>query len=47
MASHFSGFPPEAMAFFRGLKRNNNREWFESHKQIFNERWQKPPCSSW
>jgi uncharacterized protein (TIGR02453 family) len=28
-------FPPEALTFFRGLARNNNREWFQPRKEIF------------
>jgi uncharacterized protein (TIGR02453 family) len=28
----FSGFPPGALDFLRGLAANNNREWFEAHK---------------
>ncbi|MFB3779346.1 MAG: DUF2461 domain-containing protein [Bryobacteraceae bacterium] len=35
MASSFPGFPPEALTFFRGLKRNNNREWFQARKAIY------------
>ncbi len=31
----FPGFPPEAMTFFRGLTRNNNREWFQPRKETF------------
>jgi uncharacterized protein (TIGR02453 family) len=31
----FPGFPPEALTFLRGLKRNNRREWFQPRKEIF------------
>lgn len=31
----FPGFPPEALTFFRGLARNNNREWFQPRKELF------------
>lgn len=31
----FSGFPKECIRFLRNLKRNNNREWFEKHKDEF------------
>src|SRR5579862_1335814 len=31
----FQGFPPEALTFFRGLARNNNREWFQPRKELF------------
>jgi uncharacterized protein (TIGR02453 family) len=33
--SGFPGFPAEAMRFFRALKRNNRREWFQPRKQIY------------
>ena len=38
----FPGFPPQAMTFFRGLKRNNNREWFQPRKAIFEEQVKAP-----
>lgn len=39
MATHFS---PEALRFLRGLKRNNDREWFEKRKALY-ERELKAP----
>jgi uncharacterized protein (DUF2461 family) len=42
MRSAFSGFPPEAMQFFRGLARNNNRDWFLPRKEIFEEKVKQP-----
>jgi uncharacterized protein (TIGR02453 family) len=42
MKSAFSGFPPEAMQFFRGLARNNNRDWFLPRKEIFEEKVKQP-----
>ncbi len=33
----FAGFPKEGLAFLRSLKRNNNREWFNAHKDRFEE----------
>jgi uncharacterized protein (TIGR02453 family) len=42
MRSAFPGFPPEAMEFFRGLARHNNREWFQPRKAIFEERVKQP-----
>ncbi len=38
----FNGFPAEAVVFFRGLRRNNRREWFQPRKEIF-ERCVKAP----
>ena len=31
----FSAFPPEGLKFLRSLKRHNNREWFQQHKDIY------------
>jgi uncharacterized protein (TIGR02453 family) len=33
--SEFKGFSKETVAFLRGLKRNNSRDWFESHREIY------------
>ena len=35
-------FTPEAMKFLRGLKRNNDREWFEARREVY-ERAVKAP----
>jgi len=35
MTNGFNGFPPETLIFLRQLKRNNNREWFLAHKDIY------------
>jgi uncharacterized protein (TIGR02453 family) len=35
MTNGFEGFPSETLRFLRQLKRNNNREWFQSHKEIY------------
>lgn len=31
----FSAFPSEGLKFLRSLKRNNNREWFQERKSIY------------
>ncbi len=31
----FSGFPKEALQFFKAIKKNNNRKWFEAHKKEY------------
>lgn len=31
----FRGFSRETISFFRGLKKNNNRDWFESHRDVY------------
>ena len=38
----FSGFPKEGLRFLRSLKRNNNREWFQEHKGIYEESLKRP-----
>lgn len=42
MPSPFPGFPPEAVQFFRGLARNNRREWFLPRKLLFEEKVKEP-----
>lgn len=42
MGQLFKGFPPEGIAFLRDLKRNNNREWFLEHKQIYESKVKGP-----
>lgn len=38
----FEGFPTEGFKFFRDIKANNNREWFQEHKQEYIEYLQEP-----
>lgn len=38
----FQGFSKETVAFFENLKRNNNRVWFESHRQEYENYVMKP-----
>src|SRR5947209_7177135 len=42
MTPGFTGFPPEAITFFRALKKNNKREWFQPRKEIFEEQVKAP-----
>ncbi len=42
MISPFPGFPTEALQFFRGLARNNRREWFLPRKALFEEKVKEP-----
>jgi len=42
MNTHFAGFPEPGMAFLRGLKRNNKREWFQARKQVYEEMVKAP-----
>lgn len=38
----FSGFPKEGIQFLTDLADNNNREWFQANKTLFQEKLQKP-----
>lgn len=38
----FPGFPKEAMTFFRDLKKNNTREWFETRKELYETKVKAP-----
>src|SRR5436189_3828970 len=38
----FRGFPEAGMQFFRGLKRNNRREWFQARKHVYDEQLKAP-----
>jgi uncharacterized protein (TIGR02453 family) len=40
--SGFAGFPPEMARFFRSLKRNNRREWFQPRKPLFEQHVKAP-----
>ncbi|MGO4881807.1 MAG: DUF2461 domain-containing protein [Bryobacteraceae bacterium] len=42
MRSGFPGFPPEAIAFYRGLAKHNTREWFQPRKHIYEEQVKAP-----
>jgi uncharacterized protein (TIGR02453 family) len=42
MPEAFSGFPKDFFVFFRELKANNNRAWFEDNKQRFRDSVQAP-----
>ena len=42
MAESFAGFPKDFFAFFRELKANNNRPWFEENKERFKDSVQAP-----
>ena len=42
MKNAFPGFSPAAIAFLRDLKKNNEREWFNARKDIFEEQIKQP-----
>ena len=41
-AGQFTGFPPQAFAFFKDLARHNNREWFQAHKEVYEQACREP-----
>ena len=42
MSARFPGFPPEALDFFRELRKHNERDWFQPRKALFEERVKLP-----
>ena len=42
MATVFPGFSIEMVQFFRKLKRNNRREWFQPRKHLFEQHAKDP-----
>ena len=38
----FAGFGPEALAFLEGLAENNNRDWFQAHKDTYETHLRAP-----
>ncbi len=42
MSPAFTGFPPDMVRFFRSLKRNNRREWFQPRKHLFDQHVKEP-----
>jgi len=40
--SGFPGFPKEALRFLRQLKKNNNREWFQANKSVYETKVRGP-----
>jgi uncharacterized protein (TIGR02453 family) len=41
-ASPFTGFTRETVRFFNGLKRHNNKEWFEEHREVYDKHVMEP-----
>jgi uncharacterized protein (TIGR02453 family) len=42
MTAPFSGFPREAIEFFKKLERNNKRDWFLAHKDFYERTCRQP-----
>ena len=42
MPTGFPGFSPEMVQFFRALKRNNRRDWFQPRKPLYEQHVKEP-----
>jgi hypothetical protein len=42
MSDGFTGFPPEAFKFFASLAKNNNRDWFQARKDVYERACREP-----
>lgn len=40
--SAFAGFPKDSLAFLRGLRKNNNKPWFEAHRAEYERAVKRP-----
>ena len=40
--TRFEGFPLEATRFFTGITANNNRDWFQAHKETYEQAVREP-----
>ena len=38
----FTGFPKQALTFFRDLSQNNNKTWFDQHKEVYEQQVMEP-----
>jgi uncharacterized protein (TIGR02453 family) len=41
----FAGFPPETVKFLAGLSRNNEKDWFEAHRDDYDAYFVEPAKS--
>ncbi len=42
MAEEFTGFTRDAFSFWKGLEKHNNREWFQGHKDTYEQAVRRP-----
>ena len=42
LPADFTGFRPAALGFFRDLSRNNRKEWFEAHRDVYENEVRAP-----
>jgi uncharacterized protein (TIGR02453 family) len=40
--SDFDGFPKQTLTFLRGLAENNDRDWFQAHRDDYEAYWLEP-----
>jgi uncharacterized protein (TIGR02453 family) len=38
----FTHFTPQALAFLRGIRKNNRKEWFEAHREQYEQALKRP-----
>lgn len=41
----FAGFPKQTLTFLRALSKNNDRDWFQSHRDDYERYWLEPARS--
>lgn len=41
-SARFEGFPPDATKFLAGLEANNNRDWFQAHRETYERAVREP-----
>jgi uncharacterized protein (TIGR02453 family) len=42
VVTDFGGFAPGALAFLRGLQKHNRKEWFEEHREEYEQQVKRP-----
>jgi uncharacterized protein (TIGR02453 family) len=42
MSGTFNGFTRNAFTFFTGLAQNNNRDWFQAHRELYEQACREP-----
>ena len=40
--AEFTGFPPETMKFLGSLAKNNSKDWFDAHRDDYDDYWVDP-----
>ena len=42
MTHEFTGFTRDAFSFWKGLERHNNRDWFQAHREQYEQTVRRP-----